>query len=100
MIISLFRVAIKFFVIIAYQIYSTPNCKTKVQFHLDISHICLTECKYASQAFIIIGRRGEVVINIAQFHSKKAGSAQVQILFVMCWRFAMLGMSDSGPGWK
>ena len=90
MIISLFTVAIKFFVIIAYQIYSTPNCKTKVQFHLDISHICLTECKYASQAFIIIGRRDEVVITIAQ----------VQILFVTCWRFAMLGMSDSGPGRK
>ena len=72
MIISLFTVAIKFFVIIAYQIYSAPNCKTKVQFHLDISHICLTECKYASQAFIIIGRRGEVVITIAQFHLKKS----------------------------
>ena len=100
MIISLFSAARKFFVIMAYQIYSTPNYKTKVQFHLDTSHIYLTECKYASQAFTIIGRRGEVVITIAQFHSKKAGSAQVQILFVTCWRFAMVGMSDSSLGRK
>ena len=29
-----------------------------------------------------------------------SGSAQMQILFVSCTRFAMVRISDNGPGWK
>ena len=32
--------------------------------------------------------------------SLNSGSAQVQILLVACQRFAMVRISDNGPGWK
>ena len=47
-------------------------------------------------------RRGVVVITTAQLHSTKpelrfcAGSNPTRA----CWRFAMVRISDSGPGWK
>ena len=47
-------------------------------------------------------RWGVVVITTAQLHSTKPelSSAQVQILFMACRRFAIVKISDSGPGWK
>ena len=32
--------------------------------------------------------------------SLNAGSAQVQILLAACRRFAIVRISDNGPGWK
>ena len=32
--------------------------------------------------------------------SLNSGSAQVQTLLAACWRFAMVRISDNGPGWK
>ena len=32
--------------------------------------------------------------------SLNSGSAQVQILLAACRRFAMVKISDNGPGWK
>ena len=46
--------------------------------------------------------RGVVVITAAQIHSTKpnSDSAQVQTLLAACRRFAMVRISDNGPGWK
>ena len=42
-----------------------------------------------------------LVIATAQLHSTKPeGSAQAQTLLAECWRFAMVRISDNGPGWK
>ena len=40
--------------------------------------------------------------NTAQLHSNKpnSGSAQVQTLPEACRKFAMVRISDNGPGWK
>ena len=47
-------------------------------------------------------RRGVVVVLIAQLHSTKPNSvsAQSQILLMMCRRFPMVRISDSGSDWK
>ena len=48
---------------------------------------------------------GAVVYWLSQRHnfiqlSLKLGSAQVQTLLAACRRFAMVRISDSGPGWN
>ena len=40
-----------------------------------------------------------VLDNFTQ-QSLKSGSAKVQILYAVFWRFAMVRISDSGPDWK
>ena len=47
-------------------------------------------------------RRGVVVSLLHNFIqlSLNSGSTQVQTLFVACRRFAMVRISDKGPGWK
>ena len=51
---------------------------------------------------IYLWRYGVVVIATVHHHSSKlnTGSGQVHILLVACWRFAMVGNSGNGPGWK
>ena len=45
-------------------------------------------------------RLGLVVIITAQFQTLNSRSAQVQILLATCREFAMVWISDTGPGWK
>ena len=40
-------------------------------------------------------RRGVVVITTAQLPSTKP-----ELMLTVCWRFAMVRISSSGPGWK
>ena len=51
------------------------------------------------------GLCGAVVYWLSLLHnfilqSLNSGSAQVQILLTVCWRFAMVRISDNGPSWK
>ena len=48
---------------------------------------------------------GAVMWWLRQLHSLvqqslDSGSAQVQVLLAVCWRLAMVRISDRGPGWK
>ena len=47
-------------------------------------------------------RCGVLVITTTQHHSTKPEFrfCIVQILFVACWRFPVVWISDNGPGWK
>ena len=50
-------------------------------------------------------RSGAVVQWLSLLHnfiqqSLNSGSAQVEILLAVCWRFAMVRSSDNGPGWN
>ena len=55
--------------------------------------------------FLMLHTCGDMVYWLSLLHnfiqqSLNSGSAQVQILLVVCQRFAVVRISNSGPGWK
>ena len=60
---------------------------------------------YLASRKVRLASRGAVVQWLSLLHrfnqrNLNSSSAQVQTLFVTCRRFAMVRISDNGPGWK
>ena len=60
---------------------------------------------YLASRKVRLASRGAVVQWLSLLHrfnqrNLNSSSAQVQTLFVACRRFAMVRISDNGPGWK
>ena len=80
------------------------SSKSKSLFLETVQSSCNTSCLRTSQNFGILKTPWcsawlSLLHNLIQL-SLNSGSVQVQSLLAACWRFAMVRISDNGPGWK